>query len=275
MTERTMPPLRRRIAVFLGALAAAATLAYCAVLAVLAIWQTDLMYPAPDGGVRTPQTGWRMETVSGRDGPLVAYHLPARSGMPTVIFLHGNATDYHGTVVATKGIAARGMGVLIPEYPGYGGNPGTPSEASLARAADGAYDWLIAKGVPAGRIVLYGNSVGSGPAIHAARRPHAALVLVSGVDSMVDVVRHHYPFAPGFLVRDRYENARGLRAIRGPVLVVHARDDQVVPFTSGIRLAAAARVKLRDLPTGGHAIAFDAATSTAVAQWITDNSNQS
>ena len=256
---------------FTASLVGLGAVAYLVLLAILAFGQTRFMYPAPDGGHRQPHRGWTETALDTPQGRMAAYHLPARPGMPTVIFLHGNGTGYEGSVVATAGIAARGIGVLVPEYPGYGGNPGEPGEKALADTADAAYDWLKGR-VPPSDIVIYGNSVGSGPAVHAARRPHALLVLVSPVASMVDVVQGNYPFAPGFLVRDRYENEKALRDVSGPVVVAHARDDEVVPYDHGARMAKASRATFIDLPAGGHGIAFDRAMSDRIAQEIIKHS---
>lgn len=249
---------------FLLTLAVLAGVAYGVLLAALALGQDRFMYPAPGGGIRKAPSGWTMVRIKG----LAAYHRPAHEGMPTVIFLHGNATDVTGADAATTGLAAQGIGILMPEYPGYGGNPGRPSEESLGETAENAHDWLTSRGVAARRIFLYGNSIGTGPAVHAARRAHGGLVLVSGVASMLDVVREHYPFVPGFLLRDHYENAAALRAVKGPALIIHARDDRVVPFWNGERLAKAADTEIVEMPAGDHFIAFDPAMSSRIAEWV-------
>lgn len=261
-----------RLLRFLAALAGLSGISIIIVIGVLALGQSHFMYPAPGGGARPPLDGWRRFAIEGPDGPQFAYHRPARAGMPTVLFLHGNGTGYDDSVVATSGMTKTGFGVLVPEYPGYGGNPGSPSEETLAGTADRAYDWLASHGVPAQRIVIYGNSVGTGPAVHVAQRPHAALILVSGVASMVDVVRHHYPIAPAMLVRDRYENADALASIRpAPTLIVHARDDRVVPYDNGMRLARSAHVPLMSMDHGDHFLAFDPDISERIAQWTLQN----
>lgn len=259
----------RRLAMFLGSLAALAAVAYAILLAALAFGQGAFMYPAPKGGHLPALPGWREIALRTPAGIMTAYHLPARAGMPTVVFLHGNGTGYAGSVVATAGSAAKGVGVLIPEYPGFGGNPGSPSEKTIGDTAEAAYVWLR-RSVPADRIVIYGNSIGSGPAVRIARMPHAELILVSPVASMVDVVQDHYPIAPGFLVRDRYENEKALGTVEGPVLVVHAQDDAVVPHSHGVRMAKASGARFVDLPTGGHGIAFDRRVSDLVASEITN-----
>lgn len=259
--------MARRIALFSTTLVLLLAFVYALLIGVLALAQGRFMYPAPGGGRIAADRGWSEIRLPTSQGRMTAYHLAARPGMPTVMFLHGNATGYRGSVEATRPLAERGIGILIPEYPGYGGNPGTPGEAALAETADAAYDWLARKVQPA-RIVVYGNSVGTGPAVHVARRPHLMLVLVSPVASMVEVVKHHYPFAPGILVRDKYENARGMENVRGPVLVLHARDDEVVPFGNGRRMAKSGGGRLIALPAGGHGIVFDAWVGRRVADEI-------
>lgn len=261
-------PVAARIAMFTGSLLILGLIACAILIAVLALGQGQFMYPAPDGGLRPALAGWTSFYIRGEEGSLVAYRHTGRPDMPTVLFLHGNGTGYDGSVEATRAFAERGYGVMVPEYPGYGGNPGSPSEASLDLAADRAYEWLLHHGVDASKIVIYGNSVGTGPAVHIARRPHAALIVVSGVASMVDVVRSHYPIAPGFLVRDQWDNASAMTHVKGPVLIMHARDDRVVPFENGVRLAKAANTQLVKMPTGDHFIAFDASITARLADWL-------
>lgn len=261
----------RRIPIFLASLVAMALLAYCLLLGALAVFQDRVIYPAPAGGAPPALTGWQRIGLETKAGRLVAYQLPARAGMPTVVFLHGNASGYRDSVLATAGMAARGMGVLVVEYPGYAGNPGRPTEASLRMAADAGMDRLMADGVSPGRIAVYGNSVGTGAAIHAAMRPHGMLILVSPLASMTDLVRGRVPGTPAFLLRDRHENAATIARVKGPVLIVHARDDQVIPFEQGERMAAAARVALTALPAGDHQIAFDRTVSDRVADHILEN----
>lgn len=256
---------------FLGALAVAGIAAWAAMVGILYLMQDDYVYAGRGGAPAAMAAGWSRVEIASPDGPFAVYHRPAAPGMPTVVFLHGNATTYEGSVVATRGFWERGAGVLVPEYPGYAGNPGRPREAAIDAAADRAYDWLAGHGVTGRDIIVYGNSIGSGPAVHLAQRDHAVLLLVSPVSSLTDLVRERMPWVPTLLVHDAWRNAENARHVRGPVLVAHARDDQVVPFAQGERMARATRGRLIALPSGGHAIAFDPETSRNLAAQTLDD----
>lgn len=258
----------RRLSAFLAALAAAALVAYALLLCVIAALQERMVYPAAGGGMAEAAPGWRRVVLRTVDGSLVAYHHPGSPGMPTAMFLHGNGSGYRDSIIATAELSRRGIGILIPEYPGYGGNPGRPREAALQRTADAAMDWLERHGTPPRRIAVYGNSLGAGPAIHAALRPHGMLVLVSPLSSLSRAVAERLPMAPTAILRDVYDNVTPMRRVQGPVTVIHAVDDDVVPYRHGRALAAAAKVPLLSLDTGGHAIAFDARVAARVADII-------
>lgn len=265
---RTSAPARvtpGAMARFAASLACVGAVAWASMVGVLYLSQDDYVYAGKGGRPATMMRGWEKVVIPSPDGPLAAYHRAGAPGMPTVVFLHGNATSYAGVIAATRGFVDRGAGVLAPEYPGYAGNPGHPREAAINAAADRAYDWLVGQGVRGRDIILYGNSIGSGPAAHLARRPNALLLLVSPVGTMADVVRFRMPWVPAFLVHDAWRNDDAARQAVAPVVVVHARDDRVVPFEQGRMLAAASHGRFVALDGGGHQIAFDGAFSHSIA----------
>jgi uncharacterized protein len=180
---------------------------------------------------------------------------PRRARRPAVLFLHGNAGNISHRLDKLAILYRLGADVLLLDYRGYGESEGAPSESGLYRDADAAYDWLIARGVPAGGIVVYGESLGGTVATDlAARRPVGALVLESTPSSIVGVARHHYPFLPvGAFLHDRYDALARIDRVSAPILILHSPDDEIVPFEMAEAMLAAARapkrlVRLR----GGH-----------------------
>ncbi len=158
---------------------------------------------------------------------------------PLFIFAHGNgelADDWIGAFAVPR---AWGWAALLLEYPGYGTQPGRPSERSINAVVMAAYDWARGdRRVDGSRIVAYGRSVGGGPAARlASTRPLAGLVLESSIASVPRLARRY--LLPPFLVRDRFDGLAALRAYRGPLLVLHGRFDDVVPIGEGRALAAA------------------------------------
>ncbi|MBF0309950.1 MAG: alpha/beta hydrolase [Magnetococcales bacterium] len=162
---------------------------------------------------------------------------------PVILFCHGN-TGNIGSLAAHAALFREvGAPVLFFDYRGYGKSPGRPTEQNLYDDVLTAWDYLRqARGVAPERIVLYGFSLGGGPATWLAdRQAPAGLVLESAFSSLVDVAQEHYPWLPvGRLTRYRFDNVSRLKEIQAPTLIVHCRDDRVVPPVHGQRLHDAA-----------------------------------
>jgi len=127
--------------------------------------------------------------------------------------------------------------VYLVDYRGFGASGGTPSEADLYGDALALFD-TVHKRHPGGRIAVMGRSLGSGVASYlAARRPVERVALVTPYDSIANIARGRYPWLPvGLLLRDRYDSERYISHHRGPVLVLRAGLDEVVPPSSTDRL---------------------------------------
>lgn len=193
--------------------------------------------------------------------PLIAWYAPAQEGASTILYFHGNAANAANRAEKIERIRRSGFGVFYLNNRGYGGSGGRPTEADNVADARAAYDHLVARGVPATRIVAYGESLGSGQAVRlAAERRVAAIVLEAPLTSTVDVGRRVYFWLPlRWLVTDRYDNERNIRAVRAPVLILHGARDQVIPVTMGRRIYQAANEpkRLELFAEGGHNDLFD------------------
>lgn len=175
---------------------------------------------------------------------------------PVVLFLHGNAGNVgmRASLAAYFARTTRSR-VLLASYSGYGGNEGSPSEEELCTDALAAYDHLAAQGVPGRRIVVYGESIGSVPALCVATsREVAGVVIQSGPSSLSSMALRVYPWLPltALLARGMMRNDERIARVQAPVLVVHGRRDTIVPFAEGERLRDAA-------PPGTELLAVDAA----------------
>ena len=247
---------------------------YLAATILLAAKQRSLIYPAPRAAAAEAFAGWREVALETGDGlRLRALHKPARGRLPSLLFFHGNGDSLRGAVAATGSLAAAGYGVLLPEYRGYGGNPGSPSEAGLFQDGEAALRWLARQGVPPGRVVPIGNSLGSGVAAElAARHPVGGLVLISGFTSLADVAAAQMRIFPvRLLLRDRYENAAKLPGVAAPVLVLHGARDRLIPPSHAAALARAARrSELVIAPGAGHELAYLPECQAAVLRWLED-----
>lgn len=157
-----------------------------------------------------------------------------------VLFFHGNGDFIDDWLEPFRGLAQRGLPVLLVEYPGYGRSTGSPTRASILATATAGFDRLAEReGVDPDRIVVMGRSLGGGVGAELTRsRPVAALVLQSAFTSVGSLAARSY-YVPPFLVRDRFRTLEALRSYDGPVLVLHGRSDRIVPFSHGRRLADA------------------------------------
>lgn len=209
---------------------------------------------APEA-VLTGGSAVRLRTEDGLD--LTAWHAPATvpATGATVLVLPGNAGSRMLRVPLARALSARGFDVLLLDYRGYGGNPGTPTEDGLAADARAAYEHLVTeRGVDPARLVLFGESLGGGVAVRLAREvPVGGLVLRSPFTSLADVGARHYPFLPvRALLRDRFLVEETVASVSAPIVVVAGADDGIVPPAQSRAVADAAGAPYVEVPGAGH-----------------------
>lgn len=197
----------------------------------------------------------RLQTEGGLD--LLAWWLPpASAARPVLLYFHGNGGNLGDRAARLRFFAAAGDGVLMPEYPGYGGNPGAPSETALFGTVAPALAFLRAMRIEERRVAVYGESLGTGVAAFAAAgRQFGAVILESPFTSVTAIARQRYWFLPvGLLVRDKFDTLDRIGRIDAPLLIALGENDDVVPPGMGRALfAAAAEPKqLWAVPEGGH-----------------------
>jgi fermentation-respiration switch protein FrsA (DUF1100 family) len=177
----------------------------------------------------------KLKTVDGKT--ISAIFFPNQSAKFTILYSHGNAEDIGDLRPWLETLHASGFAVFAYDYHGYGTSEGVPSEKNVYADVDAAYDYLTnALHVPPGKIISFGRSVGNGASIDlAARRPVGGLVVQSGFTSAF-VVLTRVPLVPF----DRFRNVSKIKNVRCPVLVIHGRNDHVIPFRNGKRLFEAA-----------------------------------
>ena len=175
-----------------------------------------------------------------------------------VLFLHGNAATIASRVNIAHYSELRNLGVnvLAPEFRGFGGLEGVPTERVLAADARAAYDYLrTARQIAPSRIVIYGWSLGSAVAVQLASEVEQAAVILEGAPaSLVDIGQNRYPFFPiRLLMRNPFESIRRIDRIRAPLLFLHSPEDAVIPIAEGRRLYEAARSEKTFIEVrGGH-----------------------
>ena len=180
-----------------------------------------------------------------RDGVrLHAWFIPVVQPRATVLFCHGNAGNISHRLDSIRLLHSLGLQVLILDYRGYGKSEGSPSEAGTYRDVDAAWHYLLdMRGIPAGEIIIFGRSLGAAVAADLASRTRpVAVILESGFTSVADIAAGLYPWLPvRLLSRYRYNNLDKVAQISAPLLVVHSRQDEIIPFAHGERLFERAR----------------------------------
>ena len=222
----------------------------------LAVWllETRMLFPThmigarpapmlPDGG------GVRLVGVAGPDGAVPTLVMGPTGGSrgtgpaPVIVVFHGNAElaqDYVGERLIEH-LRARGNWVVIPEYRGYGGTQGTPSQKGIGKDMAAMADWVAQQPwCDKQKMVYFGWSLGGGVACQlASDRPPAGLVLQSAFTSVASFASGFG--VPGFLVKNPYRNDRVLEEFNGPVLLIHGTNDSVVPVAHGRALSKIAK----------------------------------
>ena len=216
----------------------------------------------PDAGPVPPAAqvlpGARDVALATDDGlRLAAWHLPADPGASTVLVANGNAGHRGVRAPLARALAEHGLGVLLFDYRGFGGNPGSPSEDGLARDVRAAHRFLVEEaGVPPGRLLYYGESLGAAVVTGlATEHPPAGLVLRSPFTDLASVGRVHYPFLPvRALLRDRFPLAEHVARVQAPTTVVYGSADSIVPPAQSRAVADAAGTlhRLVEVPGADH-----------------------
>lgn len=236
---------------------------YAVLAAALFFFQPRLLYfpdmPARAVEANPEDIGLDFEplTLTTRDGEqLDAWFIPAIQSRGVLLFCHGNAGNMSHRLDSIRLFHDLGLSVLIFDYRGYGRSSGSPTEQGTYLDVDAAWDYLVEKRrILPTQIILFGRSLGAAIAADlASRQDAAAVILESAFTSVPDIAATLYPWLPvRWLSRFRYDTLKKLAAIHSPLLIVHSRDDEIIPFANGERLLAAANepkqlLKLR----GGH-----------------------
>jgi fermentation-respiration switch protein FrsA (DUF1100 family) len=194
-----------------------------------------------------------LDTADGEK--VIAWHVPPREGRPVVMFFPGNGDVLATRVARLRTLTEDGTGLLALSYRGYGGSSGHPTEKGLLLDAAAAYAFVAAR-YPSARIVVWGFSLGTGPAVAlAAARPIGKLVLEAPYTSTVDVAAAILPFFPvRALMKDQFRSDALIGKVNVPLLVMHGERDPGISIRLGERMFALANEPKRMVrfPLGGH-----------------------
>jgi fermentation-respiration switch protein FrsA (DUF1100 family) len=175
---------------------------------------------------------------------LHGWYVPAANSKGVLLFFHGNAGNISHRLESIKIFHELGLDTLIIDYRGYGQSTGKTTEQGTYLDAQAAWDYLINnRGIPADRIIIFGRSLGGaiGAWLGVQNNP-AAVIIESSFSSGVDMARRIYPFMPVRLItRLQYPVADYAAQLNCPVLVIHSRHDEIIPFAMGQAIYAAVK----------------------------------
>lgn len=252
-------------------------LAYVAVVAIMYAAQRSFLYH-PDTSLLAPQHyglhGAREIALQADDGVgLTAWSMDPRPGMPIIVYFHGNGAHLGNRAERFSLFESRGYGLLALSYRGYGSSQGSPSEDGLYRDARAALDH-VATEHPAAKLVLYGESLGSGVATKmASEYDVAAVVLEAPFTSVADRAQEIYWWLPArLLIKDRFDNAANIGAVGAPLVILHAESDGVVPTRHGRALLEMAAEPKKGIFLSGqpHHLRLDAGLLARVSGFLRD-----
>jgi len=252
-----------------------AALIYLVVVGLLYTFQRRLIGPGwyfGTAAVHPDLGGYRDIAVTTADGlrGRLLYH-PPRPGKPVILFFHGNGDNVSGSAVAVERLVAKGYGAVLPEYRGFGGSPGIPTEQGLYADARAATAWMTANGIAARHVVVMGYSLGTGVAAQVAlEMKPGALVLVAPYASIAHVARAEVSWVPfSLLLSERFDTLSKIGRIHCPILLVHGLADRTIPAGNSALLKeaqpAADRVTFQNV---GHEVVVTDAAQARIAAWL-------
>lgn len=217
--------------------------------------------------------GLRAVQVPTADGlRLECWFLSPPPGRPTILYLHGNGGSLMDRIGRVRRLAEHDYGLLAVEYRGYGGNPGSPSEAGFADDALAALDFLQAHGIASREVVLFGESLGTGVAVRlATRRPVAGVVLDSPYTSIAAVAQRMFPLIPvRLLMRNPFDLVGRIADIDAPLLILQGARDGIIPPDMGETDFQAARLPktIWTAPEGEHENVLESGGDVELAAFV-------
>ena len=166
------------------------------------------------------------------------YHKKDITKYKTILFLHGNAGSLKNRIHKINHFKDMNVNFLIIAWRGFSGNKGKPTEQGLYEDARSAVRWLNAEGIDEKNMVIYGESLGTGVTTEIAQnRNFAGIILESPFTSMIDAAKDKYSYLPvRFLLKDKYESKKKIKNIKNPILIMHGKVDNIVPFHMGKKM---------------------------------------
>ena len=217
-------------------------LIYTLFLVFLYFYQRNLLYHPNENNYSRDKLSVDIEKVKIATADNIEllgwFHKKNLKSFKTLIFFHGNAGSLENRIHKLNHFQDLDINFLIIAWRGFSGNDGKPTERGLYEDGKSAIDWLIKKGVNEKNLILYGESLGTGVAVHLAQnKSFAGVILETPFTSMMAAAKEFYPYIPiKLLLKDKFENYKKIKNINSPILVMHGEEDKIVPFSMGKKI---------------------------------------
>jgi len=158
--------------------------------------------------------------------------------LKTLVIFHGNAGHLSNRIYKLNELYKLDINILLISWRGFSDNKGSPTEKNLYQDAETSIQWLNEQGVNNNQIILYGESLGSGVAVEIGKENNFnSIILESPFTSIENSAKIYYPYLPvKLLLKDRYDSINKIKMINTPILIMHGKKDDVVPFSMGKEL---------------------------------------
>jgi len=217
-------------------------LIYFLIVILTYIFQRNLLYHPNENNYANDQLLVPIEKISIKNKDNINlkawYYKKDLNNYKTILFLHGNAGSLANRIHKINHFKDINVNFLLLSWRGFNGNKGKPTEKGLYEDARSAVQWLSDQGIKKKDIIIYGESLGTGIASEIAQnKKYAGIILESPFTSMIDAGYDKYPFLPvKLLLKDKYESNKKIKNIKSPILIMHGRIDNIVPFYMGKKM---------------------------------------
>ena len=218
------------------------TVAYAIVIIFIYFYQRNLLYHPSENNYQNDEIKFEYEEVNIEvEGEIELKSWLIKKDftkLKTLLIFHGNAGDLSNRIYKLNELNKLDINILLISWRGFSGNEGLPTEENLYEDAEAAIKWLNSKGVENNKIILYGESLGTGVAVEIGKKNiFSSIILESPFTSMENAAKIYYPYLPvKLLLKDKYNSISKIQAISTPILIMHGKKDDIVPFSMGKEL---------------------------------------
>ncbi len=217
-------------------------IAYIVLVVFIYFYQRNLLYLPSENNYQNDKIQFNYDEIfiKANDGVFLKSWIIKKdfNKFKTLVIFHGNAGHLSNRTYKLNQLYKLDINILLISWRGFSGNKGSPTEQNLYEDAEASIKWLNKEGVDNSRIILYGESLGSGVAVELGKKNNFnSIILESPFTSIENSAKIYYPYLPvKLLLKDRYDSISKIKMINTPILIMHGEKDDVIPFSMGKEL---------------------------------------